>query len=1061
MRAFVLWLLALVAAPHAQDAVDPALRAAVERFYATQQAEDVAGYLALWSNTVQRPAPAQLKFVFDSGDDEFSNLTILRASAVGTRMLVRASVVRDRTAATTRPDGSPMRFHTVMNVALTFVREDGEWKIVREGGAADALADALIAAPTAEEREKLIAAEPDLAGPALVSAVSRQADALAQNRAYGAAQKTYELAFGLAVRFAQSKLQAEILQNIGNAMYYQRDFPGALDAYRRRLTIERAAANDEGIANALLGIGTIQYSQFEYSDALVSYLEALAIHQRLGDTLGTATTLVSTANILYVQGDFAGAAADYGRSRALFQKGMDRRGETRALEGLGRSLVAQGDFAGALVAYSGVLEDARGRQDRSLEGNALLSLGDVHFRIGNVETARGMFDQSRRQFESLGDLPNTGRAWQAIARSDLIAGRFSAAEQEYGRSQTVCASANDGECAARGLVGVAFAQAAQDHFEPAVLSYRKAVAAFTALGKREDAARAELGLSQALAGARDYPAARTTAVHARDEGAALGRDDVVWRAMLAEARALRRLPDAGQALTTAAAAAAVVDRMARAALDRPNEPLPSDTAAAYALLAVLQAESGDAAAAFASIERRRVHTLRGALATNEREIARGMTAAERVQERQLASEVVTLRTQVEQVKALPKPDAQRLSRLEQALDAAVAKRRAAWLEISTRLPELALWRGLVSAVTLADASQVVRSEGDLFVEFVIDDDDLLVAVLSRGAAGAECHVYVSSTPRGLLALRIAHALEPESLRNSDEWRLRAADLVKAIPAAAWSAMAAAPRIEIVPDDVLWRVPFEALPVETGFLADRTTTTYAGSATSLVRVPAVGSTPPPEHLLIVGSPELPAATLDRITLTAPGWTLPDAAGAAAEVRAAAAVFGEAAVTAISGTAATEGSLRGQAAEASIVHIAAPFRMNPASPLFSPVLLAADSTVLGPQTDNDGVLDMREVMNLDLHARLALLSDGGSASRRDAAPVAEIVRWAWRAAGVPSVVLARWATEPPEAARLLKELYTGSKNGDTPGTALANAGRTVRGRADTRAPYYWAGWMVIGR
>jgi CHAT domain-containing protein len=102
-----------------------------------------------------------------------------------------------------------------------------------------------------------------------------------------------------------------------------------------------------------------------------------------------------------------------------------------------------------------------------------------------------------------------------------------------------------------------------------------------------------------------------------------------------------------------------------------------------------------------------------------------------------------------------------------------------------------------------------------------------------------------------------------------------------------------------------------------------------------------------------------------------------------------------------------------------------------------------------------------MNLDMHARLATLSDGGSASRRDAAPAAEVVRWAWRAAGVPSVLLSRWATEPPEAARVLKELYTGLNNGDTPDTALANAGRTLRRRADSRAPYYWAGWMVIGR
>jgi tetratricopeptide (TPR) repeat protein/CHAT domain-containing protein len=1061
MRTFVLCLYAAVAAVGPQDAPEPALQAAVERFYATQQAEDVAGYLALWSTTVQRPAPAQLKFVFDSGDDVFSDLRILQVRTTGDRAVVRATVVRDRTAARLQPNGAPMRFHTVMQVALTYLREAGEWKIVKEGAVADAVADALIAAATAGERDALLAAEPDLSRPAVISALARQADALAQSRIYIEAQKIYELALDLATRFELPRLQAELLQNVGNSLYYQRDFPGALVAYRRRLSLERDAGNDAGIANALLGIGTIQYSQFEYADALISYQEALEIHERLGDGTAIATTLVSTGNIQYVRGDYAGAIADYTRSRDLFRKSADNRGETRALEGLGRSFAAQGNFASALLAYSGVLEEARALNDLSLQGTALLNIGDVHFRTGNVESARSLFEQSRTHFESLKDLANAGRAWQAMARADLVASRFAAAEQEYVKSQTACVGANDAECTTRGVVGVAFAQAAQERFAPAILSYRKAAASFTTLGKREDAARAELGLSQALLGTRDYAAARAAAVHARREGAALGRDDVVWRALVAEARALRRIPDQAHALRTATTAVEVVDRMARAALDRPNEALASDTTAAYALLAVLQAEGGDDAAAFATIERRRVHALRTTLAINEREIARGMTPDERARERQLATDVVTLRTQVEQVQALPKADPVRLARLEQALNQAVQKRRAAWAEVSARLPQLAVSRGFGAAATLQDAAALLRADQDVFVEFVIDDDDLLAAVVSRGADGPQCRAYVSPIPRGALALRIARALEPDSLRSFDEWRARAADLVKAIPRAAWTALVGAARAEIVPDDVLWRVPFEALPVETGFVADRTRVGYAGSATSLVRIPGVAAVAEGEKLLVVGSPELPESTRDRVRVTLPGWTLPEGDDAATEVRAVTSAFDDPAVITLSGAVATEAALRAHAAGASLLHIAAPFRMNGGSPLFSPVLLAADPPGPGASADNDGVLDMREVMNLDLHARLATLSDGGSASRRDAAPAADVVGWAWRVAGVPSIVLARWTTEPAGAAPLLAELYAHVTKGEPVDQALSEAQRMLRAREETRAPYFWAAWMVLGR
>ena len=237
--------------------------------------------------------------------------------------------------------------------------------------------------------------------------------------------------------------------------------------------------------------------------------------------------------------------------------------------------------------------------------------------------------------------------------------------------------------------------------------------------------------------------------------------------------------------------------------------------------------------------------------------------------------------------------------------------------------------------------------------------------------------------------------------------------------------------------------------------------YAGSASSLVRVPPTSSPPDALSLLIVGSPELPASTRERVKATSPGWTLPPSDAARAEVRAIASLFEERAVTTLSGTAATEASLRARMGSASILHVAAPFRMNGASPLFSPILLSPDSVAPDPPADNDGVLEMREVMNLDLRARVAVLSDGASASMRDAAPSADTVRWAWRASGVPSIVLSRWRVDDAAVTSMLKELYARLKDGEAPDTALQGARTAVRAAEATRAPYFWAGWMVVGR
>ena len=90
-----------------QEPVDAALDSAVHSYFETQESEDVAGYLALWSSTATRPTPAMLTFIFDSGDDRFSDITIVRVTPTADGARVRVGAVRgtyghDRRATTRR-----------------------------------------------------------------------------------------------------------------------------------------------------------------------------------------------------------------------------------------------------------------------------------------------------------------------------------------------------------------------------------------------------------------------------------------------------------------------------------------------------------------------------------------------------------------------------------------------------------------------------------------------------------------------------------------------------------------------------------------------------------------------------------------------------------------------------------------------------------------------------------------------------------------------------------------------------------------------------------------------
>jgi tetratricopeptide (TPR) repeat protein len=1053
-----------------QLADDPAIRAAVERYYKAIEAENIDPYLALWSKAAQ-PQRQSVEFLFRSIDDRFFDIQITRAVLVGERLRVRVSLRRERSRPSAVAGAAPVIQTTTDPAALTFAKEGDDWKLVSEGDPSSDLAGALAAATTAEEREALLAAEPDLVGRSVVTALSRIASGAAAARNYPRAQELFERALELARRTKSRKEEGEALQNLGNTLYFQRKFPEGLTAYEERLALERDRGDDGAMAAALVGIGTMRYSLAEYTEALEKYRLALAIQEVLDDRVASASTLISTGNVQYLQGDYSGAIRDYTRSRDLYRSFAYTDGEARALEGLGRTYAAQGDYAAALTAYAGVLAEGRARNDRARQGSATQSLGDIHLRLGNADAARKYYEESRDHQLAQKNLAGAGRVWQGLGMTELIAGRVEPAEQAYTRSATMCGSAEDAECVAHALVGLGFAQAAQEKYAEAVASYQKGIAGFTALENREAAARGEIGLSQAFTGLEDFTAALAASERARHAAIALDNDDVLWRALTADSRALRRKAGAGgQAVAAARAAVSVVERMQEGALRKPATAIPSDAEAAFATLVVLQAEAGDATGAWASATRMRALRLRTTLAVNEREIARGMTPEEREKERTMASELLSLFAQGARQRALPKPDKDRIAALEGRIAAASASRNE-WMDtLYARLPDLRLWRGLLPSPADEDLASMLAPE-TVLLEFVVDDEDLVVVVASADPK-LSIAAYTTAIRRRTLAERVNALMQGQTVRDPVLWRKAAQEISRLLPPEVWKALAAASKVIVVPHDILWRVPFEALPLtdappslsslnvdrrasaRQAYLGDRTQIVYAGSRAALVRV--AGTSPQPvKTILAVAAPDISAVMKERLEQTAPGWTIRAGESAEHEAQAVAAVYGDVGSVLMSGDA-TKTALLARAANASAIHIASPFRINGASPLFSPILVTGDKTHESPETES---LELREVMNLTIQPAAVLLTDGAATSMRDGAAGADVLQWAWLAAGAPAVVLARWSTDPDAAEALLTEFHRQLLKGVAPSEALQSARAAVRKRPEWAAPFFWAGWMGL--
>jgi len=475
------------------------------------------------------------------------------------------------------------------------------------------------------------------------------------------------------------------------------------------------------------------------------------------------------------------------------------------------------------------------------------------------------------------------------------------------------------------------------------------------------------------------------------------------------------------------------------------------------------------------VEQMRAHALRVALAINERDIAGGLTEAERDEERVAAGEVRALVAQIARARSLPKPDVPRIAKLEADLASASQKRAAIQDRIFARLPDLRAWRGLAPAATIADLDAVL-GDGALLVQFVVDDHDLLILTAARLDGRTVLAAHNVSIERQVLADRVARAVEPSALADASAWRTAAAGVFKLLPSDVITQLSSASSVTIVPDDVLWRIPFEAMPVGTRYLADITSVKYVPSATALVRAPAIEG-PPQPSVFVVAAPELPADTVETLTRTAPSWTLRPGDNGEQEALRVTRAFekvdrsdatqpaeGQAAerkpVTGVTGAAATEGALRQGAAAASVLHVAAPFRINAAGPLFSPVLLSTSPAVSADVLSVDnGMFEVREVPTAGLTARTAVFSDPSTLAMRDAVASVLVVQWIWRAGGVDTLVLRRRGADDASANELLAAFYRLLREGKTSAEAMRLASAELRNSPARSPPAKWAVWLVL--
>ncbi|MEW5976428.1 MAG: CHAT domain-containing protein [Acidobacteriota bacterium] len=270
------------------------------------------------------------------------------------------------------------------------------------------------------------------------------------------------------------------------------------------------------------------------------------------------------------------------------------------------------------------------------------------------------------------------------------------------------------------------------------------------------------------------------------------------------------------------------------------------------------------------------------------------------------------------------------------------------------------------------------------------------------------------------------------------------------------------KIIIVPEGNLNLLPFESLIDNGGKLVlESHIISYVQSATllHLLRTRPGSRRPQTQMLLALGDAlyrKNSKYAIQRNAFPIDGYNLPRLLGTKEELLAIAQVFPGKTLL-LTGKEATEDSLKSSPLnQFKIVHFAVHGYANLEFPERSALILTSNS-----QSEEDGLLQDREIHNLDLAADLVTLSacDSGVGKLHGQEGIANLVK-AFMVAGAGTVVASLWNVDDTLTSKLMKSFYSNLAKGEGRASALRNAKLALIREEGTLSDYYWAGFILWG-
>ncbi len=936
------------------------------------------------------------------------------------------------------------------------------------------LAAALVGAKSEEEQERLLADKRDLINTSLLAALKALAEPSIQKGEYVEAQRISHIAVRIAERMGDRLALGTALCDLGSA--YGRQMNRAtesLNYLQKSLAIFEELGDKKEEARALQAIGVAYGLQRRNELAVESYEKSLALSEEVGDRKLTALILNSIGLAHSSMGHYELGLEFYQKGRALSEKLNDKATLHMALNNIATYYIAQGRYAEGLDYLQKslkIMEELGSAGDRRSLAYKLQNIGLIYRHQGNLDQALTYSRRSLEILENIDDKFGIANLRNNIGVIYKSQGLHEQALEWFQKSLRGYEELKASPGIARCLNNIGDTYRLQGRMAEAIEPLRKSLQLREENHDRAGIALTLNNLGRLYQDQGKYAEMLDVSRRAASLSTEINGREELWDAQDRVGRGFAALGQPVEARQSFLAAINTVESLRRevAGGEQQQQSFLENRISPWLGMIDLLLSQKEYAEALTFAERSKARVLLDTLQVGRSSLRKSLSPQELQAEEQQRLRLVSLNSQLTTEMRRDKPNAQTVAELQTN----VAKARLEYEDFETRLyvahPELKVQRGEAPIIKAEEITALLPDAASALLEYVVGNDQTYLFVITKAAGKVEAEVQVYTVPiKRKELVKQTEAFRQQLAGRDLGFRASAGNLYELLLKPAETQLQGKTNLVIAPDSTLWDLPFQALMSGANrFLIEDAAISYAPSLTVMREMTRRRNNPAADTasatLLALGNPLVGNETIHRAALTLRDGKLDPLPDAEQEVKAVGRLYGLSRSKVYTGAEAREDRVKSEAGTAKILHFATHAMLNNGSPMYSHLALAEGNA------KEDGLLEAWELMQLNLHADLAVLSACETARGRIGAGEGMIgFSWAMFIAGVPSIVVSQWKVESAGTRDLMVNFHralispaVAGKAKPTKTEALRQAALKLMKNPETNHPFYWAGFVLVG-